>query len=211
MPTGVRCSAATRIRRRVRSASRSRPSARCRSGTMVRRSGAKVGDHVFVSGTIGDAALGPAACARAEAQAVEARCRDERASRLALSRAAAAHRARRGAARARERRDGCLGRARRRSRESSARASNVSADIEVARVPLSRCRVSSARRSTATLIEPILTGGEDYEILCAIAPDRVAAFQRAAAKAGVPVTEIGRIVAGRPRRRAFLDPDRQPR
>ena len=28
------------------------------TGTMVKRSGAKVGDHVFVSGTIGDAALG---------------------------------------------------------------------------------------------------------------------------------------------------------
>ena len=30
------------------------------TGTMVKRSGAKVGDHVFVSGTIGDAALGVA-------------------------------------------------------------------------------------------------------------------------------------------------------
>ena len=30
----------------------------CRRGTMVQRSGAKAGDHVFVSGTIGDAALG---------------------------------------------------------------------------------------------------------------------------------------------------------
>ena len=78
---------------------------------------------------------------------------------------------------------------------SSARTSNVSADIEVARVPLSPA-AAQALAPIATLIEPILTGGEDYEILCAVAPDRVAAFQSAAAQAGVPVTEIGRIVAG---------------
>ena len=52
------------------------------------------------------------------------------------------------------------------------RASNVSADIDVARVPLSAGRRAGARRPTPTLIEPILTGGEDYEILCAVSPRR---------------------------------------
>ena len=83
--------------------------------------------------------------------------------------------------------------------------SNVSVDIEVARVPLSDA-ASEALGSDCELIKPILTGGEDYEVLCAIAPDRVAAFQSAAAKAGVPVTEIGRIVAGTAPPR-FLNPE----
>ena len=49
------------------------------------------------------------------------------------------------------------------------RVSNVSADIAVARVPLSSA-ASQALQADAALIEPILTGGEDYEILCAVAP-----------------------------------------
>ena len=84
-------------------------------------------------------------------------------------------------------------------------AANVSADIEVARVPLSDA-ASGALGSDCELIKPILTGGEDYEILCTIAADRVAAFQTAAAKAGIPVAEIGRIVEGSVPPR-FLNPE----
>jgi len=87
------------------------------------------------------------------------------------------------------------------------RASNVSADIEVARVPLSPA-AAQALGAEPALIEPILTGGEDYEILCTIAPDRVEPFCSAAAAAGVAVTEIGRIVAGNAPPR-FLDKRRQ--
>jgi thiamine-monophosphate kinase len=75
------------------------------------------------------------------------------------------------------------------------RVSGVSADIAVADVPLS----SAAAKALATdgsLIQPILTGGEDYEILCTLAPAAIPAFEAAAAKAGVPVTGIGRIVTG---------------
>ena len=75
------------------------------------------------------------------------------------------------------------------------RASNVSADIEVARVPLSPA-AAQALAADAALIEPILTGGEDYEILCAVPPDKAATRFDAAAQAGVAVTDIGRIVAG---------------
>jgi thiamine-monophosphate kinase len=63
--------------------------------------------------------------------------------------------------------------------------------------------------SDCELIKPILTGGEDYEILCTIAADRAAAFQTAAAKAGIPVAEIGRIVAGTAPPR-FLNPEGNP-
>ena len=46
------------------------------------------------------------------------------------------------------------------------------------------------------LIETALTGGDDYEIVLTLAPDKLAAFRAAAHSAGVAVTEIGRITAG---------------
>ena len=79
--------------------SRSRRSALVPHGTMVKRSGAKVGDHVFVSGTIGDAALGlPRAQERSEAWKLDAAMRDHLVSRyrvpqprIALAEALRAH------------------------------------------------------------------------------------------------------------------------
>ena len=68
-----------------------------RKGTMVRRSGARAGDRIVVTGTIGDAALGlKLRTDRRRAETMEARCRHAAASRLALSRAAAAQRRGRG-------------------------------------------------------------------------------------------------------------------
>jgi thiamine-monophosphate kinase len=85
------------------------------------------------------------------------------------------------------------------------RTSGVSADIEVARVPLSAA-AAQALAADAALIEPILTGGEDYEILCAVAPEAAPSFRTAASRAGVAVTQIGRIVAASEPPR-FLGPD----
>ena len=176
------------------------------TGTMVKRSGAKVGDHVFVSGTIGDAALGPPRVqGRSEAVELDPAMRAHLVSRyrvpqprVALAEALRAH-----ANAAMDVSDGLVG-----DLGKLCAVSNVSADIEVARVPLSDA-ASGALGSDCELIKPILTGGEDYEILCTIAPDRVAAFQSAAAKAGVPVAEIGRIVAGTAPPR-FLNPEGNP-
>jgi thiamine-monophosphate kinase len=170
------------------------------TGTMVKRSGAKVGDHVFVSGTIGDAALGlrvrKAELADASSHLIS-RYRMPQ-PRTALAEALRAH-----ANAAMDVSDGLVG-----DLGKLCAASNVSADIEVARVPLSDA-ASGALGSDCELIKPILTGGEDYEILCTIAPDRVAAFQAAATKAGIPVAAIGRIVEGSAPPR-FLNPEGNP-
>ena len=170
-------------------------------GTMPRRSGARVGDHLFVTGTIGDAALGLRL--RQDAGAGKAWKLDAAMSDYLVGRyrvpqprnaLAAAVRAR--ASAAMDVSDGLAG-----DLAKLCAASNVSADVAVARVPLSPA-AAHALAGHATLIEPILTGGEDYEILCAVSqPDE---FHAAAQAAGVAVTEIGRIVAGaRPPR--FLD------
>ena len=162
-------------------------------GTMVRRAGAQAGDHVFVSGTIGDAALG-LLIRRGEAASwnLDAVMSDDLVARYRLPqpRNALAEAVRTHASAAMDVSDGLAA-----DLAKLCRVSNASADIEVARVPLS----DAARRvlgADAALIEPILTGGEDYEILCAVAPAKVQAFTDAAKAANVPVTDIGRIVAG---------------
>jgi thiamine-monophosphate kinase len=75
------------------------------------------------------------------------------------------------------------------------RASGVAAEIDVARVPLSDAVRAAVAAESAT-IETALTGGDDYEIILTLAPDKLAALRVAAHSAGVAVTEIGRIAAG---------------
>jgi thiamine-monophosphate kinase len=45
-------------------------------------------------------------------------------------------------------------------------------------------------------IETLIAGGDDYEILCTVAEDRVDAFMQAAQRAGVALSSIGMLVAG---------------
>ena len=72
--------------------------------------------------------------------------------------------------------------------------SGVGARIETALLPLSPA-ASAAVTADPNLLERIVTGGDDYEILMAVAPGNLDAFIAAAAKAGVPVTAIGEITA----------------
>ena len=49
----------------------------------------------------------------------------------------------------------------------------------------------SARAAGPDWLETCLTGGDDYELLLAVPPDRRHALLAAASRAGVPVTRIG--------------------
>jgi thiamine-monophosphate kinase len=173
-------------------------------GAMVRRAGARPGDRIMVTGTIGDAALGlvlrkdPAA---AERWKLDAAMRQHLLDRYLVSqpRNAIAEALRRCASAAIDVSDGLAG-----DLAKLARASGVGADIAVESVPLS----AAARRALVTepaLIETILTGGDDFEIVAAVAPDRVGALRTEAASASLQVTEIG--AAGAPREVRFLTPD----
>ena len=62
-------------------------------------------------------------------------------------------------------------------------------------LPLSAA-ASSALAQDAALLPLILTGGDDYELLFAAAPEDADAVQGASIKAGVPVARIGRFIAG---------------
>ncbi|MFY9656716.1 MAG: thiamine-phosphate kinase [Methylocystis sp.] len=131
-------------------------------GSFIARAGAKVGDGVFVSGTIGDAALGlrlredPAFAAR-----LSAASRDFLLDRYLLPRPRLelAPLLREFASAAMDVSDGLLG-----DLAKLTRASKVSAQVALADIPLSE----AAREALAldpALRETLLTGGDDYEIL----------------------------------------------
>jgi thiamine-monophosphate kinase len=160
-------------------------------GSMVRRAGAKPGDRVFVSGTIGDAALGLALRKGAEWKLDPAQ-RQHLASRYLLPqpRNALAEAVRVHASASMDVSDGLAG-----DLAKLCRVSQVAAEIEVARVPLSDAAQAVVVADPAA-IETALTGGDDYEIVCTVPPAKAEGFRAAAQATNIPVTEIGRIVEG---------------
>lgn len=164
-------------------------------GTIVKRRGARPGDRVVVTGTIGDAVLGlalrrdPDAAGRlALDQAMQAHLITR--YRLPQPRNAAAEAVRRHASAAMDVSDGLAG-----DLAKLCRVSGVEAVVEAARVPLSDA-AGAALANDPVLLERMLSGGDDYEIVASVAPDHVAALIAEAAAAGVAVTEIGRVDAG---------------
>jgi thiamine-monophosphate kinase len=164
-------------------------------GRMVHRSGAKAGDRVMVTGTIGDAVLGLDVLKRgplAEALANDAAAREMLIGRYrvpqpknALAKAVRDH-----ASAALDVSDGLAG-----DLAKLCAASAVSAVIDVQSIPLSSSATALLARK-AVGIETLISGGDDYEILCAIPGDRMEAFVREARQAGVAVTAIGGLIAG---------------
>lgn len=161
------------------------------SGTMVKRAGAKAGDKIYVSGTIGDAALGLVVQQDGDRKLSDAARKHliDR-YRLPQPRNALAEAVRTHASAAMDVSDGLAG-----DLAKLCRVSGVAARIDAGRVPLS----DAARgliASDAALLEAAITGGDDYEIVCTIPADRVSSFENAAAAAGVMVTAIGEIASG---------------
>jgi len=163
-------------------------------GGMVRRKGARAGDFVVATGTIGDAALG-LLLRRDEAVTgrwrLDTAMRDHLLSRYLLPqpRTAIAEALRRHASAAIDVSDGLVG-----DLAKLCRASGVGANVAVGDVPLSPV----ARQVVATapaLIETILTGGDDFEVIATVAPDRFEALRREAAAADVTMTRIGTVTA----------------
>lgn len=164
-------------------------------GGMVRRSGAKAGDRIIVTGTIGDAALGLANRTQPDtarhwnldlpsyAQLIGRYLLPE--PRLGLADALQAH-----ASAAMDVSDGLVG-----DLAKLCGTSGVSAKVNVPLVPLSQA-AQRAVSSDAGLIQTILTGGDDYEIVCTVPPDHIPDFWAGAAAADIAVTDIGEIIAG---------------
>src|ERR1043166_8205986 len=164
-------------------------------GRMIRRAGAEPGDRVVVTGTIGDAALGLDVLkggAAAAALADDSLARDELIDRYRMPqpRVTLAEAIRDHATAAMDVSDGFAG-----DLAKLCAASAVSAVIDAPGVPLSDT-AQSLLTCGAVGIEAILSGGDDYEILCTIPENRLDAFEATARLAGVPVTSVGTVMAG---------------
>jgi thiamine-monophosphate kinase len=160
-------------------------------GRMVRRAGAEPGDKIFITGSIGDAALGLGLRNGATWPLTDAQ-RDQLAVRylLPLPRNALAETVLHYASAAMDVSDGLAG-----DLAKLMRVSGVSADIDVTRVPLSDAACAVIAADPAAFAKA-LSGGDDYEILCTVPPKNVDRFRVAAMAAKVAVTEIGTVGGG---------------
>ena len=161
---------------------------------LIPRGGARAGDLLYVSGTLGDAALGlTLRLGKADfEQALSPENRDFLLKRylypeprLALSQALAQY-----ASAAMDISDGLA-----LDLSRMCDASNVSAAVEIASIPLSAA-ANAAATATPRAIEGILSGGDDYEILATVPFEHGAAFETASEEAGVRVTKIGAVKLG---------------
>ncbi len=153
-------------------------------GTALRRNGARDGDLIFVTGTIGDGALGLLA-ARGELPDADGFLAGR--YRLPQPRLALGARLHSIAHAAMDVSDGLV-----QDLSHLCRAAGLAAVIEAGRVPLSPPARAADRR------ELCLTGGDDYELLLAVPPERAAALAAASAATFIPVTRIGAFHAGPP-------------
>jgi thiamine-monophosphate kinase len=164
-------------------------------GAMVRRATAKPGDVIAVTGTIGDAALGVLLhrdAGLAKTWRLSSAADDHLQGRYLLPqpRNGLAEALRQHASAAMDVSDGLVG-----DLAKLCRASAVAAEVDVAAVPISDT-ARAALSADAKLIERILSGGDDYEILLTLPASKFAALRAAAENAGVPVAKIGQIVSG---------------
>ena len=164
------------------------------AGKMVHRSGAKPGDRMLVTGTIGDAALGLAVLGGGK---VHAAVNDIAARNLLIGRyrvpqprTTLAAIVREHANAAMDVSDGLAG-----DLTKLCGVSGVSAAIDLQSIPLSDAARDLLSRGVVD-IETLIAGGDDYEILCTVAEDRVDTFVQAAKRAGVAVSSIGTLIAG---------------
>jgi thiamine-monophosphate kinase len=165
------------------------------AGKMVHRSGARPGDRVMVSGTIGDAALGlhvlkgdriAGALAGDEAGRAMLVAR----YRVPQPRHALAPAVREFANAAMDVSDGLAG-----DLAKLCAASGVSALIDAPSIPKSAAAAHLLAQGVAG-IEMLVSGGDDYEILCTVTEGRLEAFAAEARRVGVALTSIGTVIAG---------------
>ncbi|SCB37226.1 thiamine-phosphate kinase [Bradyrhizobium yuanmingense] len=172
-------------------------------GRMIGRTGARPGDRVLVTGTIGDAALGLDVLkggAAASALTSDPAARDFLVSRYRVPqpRNVLAPALRDHATAAMDVSDGLAG-----DLTKLCAASGVSASVDVTSLPLSAAAASLRARNVAS-VETLLAGGDDYEVLCTVPPAQCETLIAAGQSLGVAVTAIGTITEGQKPLR-FLD------
>jgi thiamine-monophosphate kinase len=161
------------------------------AGTAITRAGATVGDDVYISGTLGDAALALTSLAGKTTVAADLLATIRQRLERPEPRVALGERLRGVATAALDVSDGLTG-----DIAHILAASGVGADVDLARIPRSAAiaqRLQTDERELA--LACLLAGGDDYE-LCFTAPpsarDRVAAIAR---ELNLPLSRIGAITS----------------
>ncbi len=178
-------------------------------GTLVRRGGAQPGDLLFVTGHIGDAAIG-----------LKLRLAERAGGRWPLTddhlayltdrylvprpRSGVATALRRRASAAMDVSDGFVG-----DLTKMLALAGVGADVQLDEVPHSVAARAAIRHDPA-LLDTALTGGDDYEILASVPAAEAKAFVAGCLAAGVPAVQVG-IVTGQGTPLRFLDADGRER
>jgi thiamine-monophosphate kinase len=152
-------------------------------GKALLRSGARVGDDLWVSGTLGDAALGLAVLQDRLEVAEPVRSHLIERYRLPRPRLALGQALRGLAHAAIDISDGLLA-----DLGHVVEASEVGAELRADLLPLIAADLPGARGAA-------LSGGDDYELLFAAPPSQRSAIARLAEKLGLPLTRIGAIQA----------------
>jgi len=160
------------------------------AGKALKRSGAKVGDAICVTGTLGDAALalrlGQGEGARGEARSADLEHLRARLNRP-TPRVAAGAALREYAHAAIDLSDGLAG-----DLSHILDASRVGAELKANKLPMSPA--FKALSEPEVRLELQVSGGDDYELCVCVPAGDVAGLRK---KLKVPLTEVGRIVKGK--------------
>jgi len=155
-------------------------------GCMLRRTGAQAGDDIWVTGTIGDAALG-LAVAQGKLDGKLADRTGYLLDRYRLPQPRLGLPVADIASAGMDVSDGLV-----QDLGHLCRAARLQAEIEAPLVPLS----DAARAAGPDWLATCLTGGDDYELLLAVPPARSAALRQASQQACIPLTRIGSFQPG---------------
>lgn len=162
-------------------------------GSALRRSGARAGDRIYVSGTVGDGALGLLLLSgRLDGLSEQARQHLTQRFRLPAPRLALGRALSEGALATAclDVSDGLVA-----DLGHIAECSRLAARIEAERVPLSEA-AQDALSVDLELFPRLLTGGDDYELCFTVAPERGAAVDALARDLGLRLTDIGCMIEG---------------
>lgn len=175
------------------------------AGQLVRRSGAREGDGVYVTGTIGDAALGLkilqgefGEVALGPRTPLVARYREPE-PRAAFGRYLPGF-----ASAALDVSDGLIA-----DLAHICEESGLAADIDFARVPFSSSAQRHLKKDRALKLA-VLGGGDDYEILFTAPPSAAASIAEASGETETAVTRIGQVAGGEAGAVRVLDEDGSP-
>lgn len=155
-------------------------------GKMLSRSGAKVGDYVYVTGTLGDAALGLRLCQGQVEVSKKHSAHILQRFHYPTARVALGQALRTTASSAMDLSDGLYS-----DIQHLLRRSQVGVSLDIDKLPLSQALRDSCDHTTAIALA--LSGGEDYELLFTVPENKRGTLDVLLSPYGVPVTCIGRI------------------